>query len=368
MLALPLALLAGCDKPVPVGMNTKPPVSVSVHHVLRQASLPAITVTGEALNSSVVIRSNVTAVVKQVHFTAGQSAKKGEVLFEFDDAPLRAALAISDAQVKVTRAAYKEAIRGAARTHAMVQKGAATALESEQALALVASSKDQYQAALAGRRGDLFAVHQAKIVAPMDGILGTSTVKAGDLVTAQGETLVVITQPYQQSVEFSLSQDQFSLLQLRKTASMGLTATFTDGSVAGLSAIEPLHAIDRTQPAVVVRALLLAPSAGFIPGDEVQIEAKVSAEHFVTVPTAALRENSDGHYVFVVAGSKVDVRQVTAFHWNDATWLVDQGLSPDDQVITSNFTKIRVGARVEVLEGAVGQVEQSVPAALAPKS
>jgi multidrug efflux pump subunit AcrA (membrane-fusion protein) len=143
---------------------------------------------------------------------------------------------------------------------------------------------------------------------------------------------------------------------------MGLTVTFTDGSVAGLSEITPLHAVDRSQPTVVVRALLLAPSASFIPGDEVQVLANASAEHFKVVPGASLRENTDGHYVFVVTDGKVDVRQVTAYHWDVDTWLVDAGLSPTDQVVTSNFAKIRVGGRVEVREDAMRQANNAVPA------
>jgi membrane fusion protein (multidrug efflux system) len=347
-LALPLALLAGCDKAAKIGVETKPPVPVSVYQVPKQFQAPTITVTGEALNASVAIHAKATAIVKHVFFTPGQAVKTGDVLIEFDEIPLRAALAISDFKVKLTRIDYKEALRESSRVHALMAKGSATSLENDQALAAVVTSKDQYQAALASRRGDLFAVHQSKVIAPIDGILGLSTVGVGDRVTAEAETLAVITRHDKQWVEFPLTLGQYDALQLNKKAVGELQVTFTDGAVASLGAVEPLQPVDRLQSTLVVRARLLAPSTSFIPGDDVQVEMKATAPRLAGIPRALLRENSDGYYVFVVTNGKVDVRQVTAIHWTDSVWLVSQGLAPDDQIITTNLAKIRVGAKVEV--------------------
>lgn len=367
-LTLSLGLLAGCEKPVQVGVSDKRTVSVVVYTAKKPSLIPTLTLIGEASNPSMAIRAKATAVVKQVLFTAGQTVKKGEVLYELDEVPLRSALAISDARVKLTRAAYKDALHAAAKTHTLLVKGSATSVENDQALALVSAAKDQYQAALASRRGDVFALRQSKVVAPMDGTLDTSTVSAGDLVTADAESLVTITQRDQQWVEFTLSLDQFDTLELSKKPAGELVATLTDGTVAGVSHLEPIHAFDRLQPTATMRARLLAPSESFIPGDEVQIEIKASAAQLITIPKVSLREDMEGHYVFVVVDGKVDVRRVTALHWNGPAWLVSEGLSPDDQVITSNFTKIRVGARVDVAAKEESSATTGGAATVAPRS
>lgn len=365
LLALPIALLAGCDKAIEIGVETKSPVSVSVYQVPKQSQAPSIIVNGKTLNDSVVIRAKAMAIVKHVFFMPGQAVKAGDVLIEFDEIPLRAALAVSDSKLKLARIDYKEAVRESSRVHALMTKGSATSLENDQALAAVVTAKDQYQAALASRKGDLFAVHQSKVIAPIDGILGFPTVSVGDRVTAEAETLAVITRHDKQWVEFSLTMGQYDALQLNKKAVGELQVTFTDGAVAGLGAVEPLQPVDRLQSTLIVRARLLAPSTSFIPGDEVQVEMKATAPRLAGIPRALLRENSDGYYVFVVTNGKVDVRQVTAIHWTDSVWLVSEGLAPDDQIITTNLAKIRVGAKVEVapvLE-ASAKVPESEPSA-----
>lgn len=329
---------------------------------------PTISLMGEASNPSMAIRARATAVVKQVLFTAGQTVKKGDVLYELDEVPLRAALVISDAQVKLTRSAYKDSLHAAAKMHTLLVKGSVTSVENDKSIAFVSAAKDQYQAALASRRGDVFALHQSRVVAPMDGTLETSTVSVGDLVTADAESLVTITQRDQQWVEFTLTLDQFDALELSKKPAGELVVTLTDGTVVGVSHLEPIHALDRLQPTVTMRARLLAPSESFIPGDEVLVEVKASAPQMVAVPKIALRENADGYYVFLVVDGKVDVRQVTAHHWDSAVWLVSQGLSPEDQVITSNFTKIRVGARVEVAPAAESTEKMDAAAVVEPRS
>lgn len=367
-LTLSLGLLAGCEQPIPVGVSDKRTVSVVVYQLKQPSLIPPLTLTGEASNPSMAIRARATAIVKQVLFTTGQTVKKGDVLYELDEVPLRAALAISDAQVKLTRAAYKDALHAAAKTHTLLVKGSLTSVENDQALALVSAAKDQYQAALASRRGDAFSLRQSKVVAPMNGTLDTSTVSVGDLVTADAESLVTITQRDQQWVEFTLSRDQFDALELSKKPAGELVVTLTDGTVAGVSHLEPIHAFDRLHPAATMRARLLAPSESFIPGDEVQIDIKASAAQLISIPKVSLREDMDGHYVFVVVDGKVDVRRVIALHWSGPLWLVSEGLSPDDQVITSNFTKIRVGARVDVAPGEESAVRTGGEADVAPKS
>lgn len=355
LLALVVAanLLTGCfDKPVTLGDLEKPKVSVTAYQVdsAKQTLAPISNVIGKASFSAVGVQSKISGTVKRVGFVDGQAVKKGDVLFELDEALLKQSMADSEASFQSARKAYRKASKERNRIVGLFMTKGAEKAQFDHADDELKLAHDQYVAALTSRNSDLFALKHTKILAPFDGIPGKPVVEVGDKVSPTLESLVVVTRLKSQWVDFELPALEYKALMASKKPVTWVTLTFTDGVISTATLVAAAPGQDEV---VALRADLQEPSSSFIPGDDVQVEIHgFPVVNLISVPKTALRENSDGFYVFVIKDEIVDVRQVSIIRLASGEAFITEGLSPGEQVVTSNFAKIRVGARAQVVGGA----------------
>ena len=70
------------------------------------------------------------------------------------------------------------------------------------------------------------------------------------------------------------------------------------------------------------------------------------------LPTASVQRGPNGTFVYVVgADSKVAVRPVTVAQQDDTQAVVSDGIKPQEQMVTSGFTRLSNGTRVAVQQG-----------------
>lgn len=353
-LAISSALLAGClEKQSASDVYENSSVEVTAIEIPDHgaAKTPVLNLTGRAGLSDHEVRSPREGTIKLVKVAEGQAVKKGDLLFTLDDTELKASLALSEQSYQLARQQYRSIVKvdGSLKS-TVVEDGPAKKLLDE-ASALSQKAHREYVDALVSRNIDFSAVRQAKIRAQVDGVVGRMSIKPGDKTTP-GALLAVVTPAKNQWVELEMSTAAFDAIKGDKLAGPTATLTLLDGSTALAQLQEPVL-LDGSR--VLVRLVLLTPSTSFIAGDDVPVEIKGRPlEGLVNVPAQALKSNADGPYVFVVSKfNRAELRQVKVVQWDSGSSFVRSGLLPGDRIVTSNFTKIRVGSRAKVtkLEG-----------------
>jgi RND family efflux transporter MFP subunit len=322
---------------------------VSVYRVPDQLPTltPALRVIGKAGVASVDIKAKVTSTVRRISFSDGESFKKGDLLFDLDDDLFKARLVESERELRAARKIYREAVKSEAATEALVAPNGAGQPVIKMASTQANQAHDQYVAALASRNSDLHALQQCRVVAPFDGVVSFIGVRVGQAITP-GEKMAVVTPVKSQWVDFDLLEHDYQALSAGGSIAPTVVMTFSDGSSAPATLAAPIESHGDT---INLRSEPKTPSPSFIPGDDVHVEIQGSpVSNLLTLPRAAIRNNAGDSYVFVVDGdtSRVSARSVAVVRWGDSPLYVYGGVQPGERIVTSNFTKIRDGGRVNV--------------------
>ena len=142
---------------IDAGGDAKPPVVEAAQPIARAiANYETVPGRVEAAES-VELRARVTGHLMKVNFKPGSDVKKGDVLFEIDDRPYRAALEAAEARVAVADAQVKLADAESAR--------------AERLLPTKAISKEEFERIKAGQleaKAKLIAINAERIVARLN--------------------------------------------------------------------------------------------------------------------------------------------------------------------------------------------------------
>jgi multidrug efflux system membrane fusion protein len=80
-------------------------------------------------------------------------------------------------------------------------------------------------------------------------------------------------------------------------------------------------------------------------------------EQVVVAPTAAVQRGPNGTFVYVVQpDNKVAIRSIAVSQQDETLSVIDNGLQPDERVVTTGFARLTAGAEVAVTNA------ESVPA------
>jgi membrane fusion protein, multidrug efflux system len=141
---------------------------------------------------AVEVRPRVSGHLVQVSFTEGKEVKKGDVLFEIDPEPYRAALDQREADLARARARLALTERDATRGERLVKAQAISQEEQDSRLTLVSEARAAVAAAEAAVRAAQLDLGFTKVRSPINGRTGRAEVTEGNLVTAGsgGSTLL----------------------------------------------------------------------------------------------------------------------------------------------------------------------------------
>ena len=198
-----------------------------------------------ALNTA-SIQSQVTGVLEEVHFTEGQTVKKGDILAKIDPRLYQAALEQAQGQLAKDTALHAQAESDLAR----YQK-----LGTENSIALMQVADQQFlvaqdAAAMKTDQGvintDQTNLDYTTLRAPFDGVTGLLQIQIGNLIQPTNTTgIVVLTQVQPISVVFTLPNVDIAPVQ-EAMARGTVQATVYDQS--GKKAARCRHAAGDQQP------------------------------------------------------------------------------------------------------------------------
>jgi membrane fusion protein (multidrug efflux system) len=198
-----------------------------------------------------------------------------------------------------------------------------------------------------------------RIVAPITGRIGRSSVTPGALVTAN-QPVPLATIQQLDPIYVDITQSSQQLLQLRRALSKGLVAPanatvrlrFEDGTTyPQLGTVEFAEiAVAEDTGTVTLRAKFPNPDGFLLPGMFVRVEVPQSVvKDAIVVPQQGIARSANGDATAFIVGqdNKVEERIVTASQAMRDKWLVTSGLKAGDRLIVEGLGKVKAGATVK---------------------
>jgi membrane fusion protein (multidrug efflux system) len=313
-----------------------PPEIVSTAAVQQQEWEEEIPAVGTiSAGRGVAVASEVAGEVRAVRFDSGAVVKQGQVLVELDSSVERAQLRSAIARRELARTQAERARR-------LVKEEVATRAELETAESELETASADVAA--------LEAQIQRKVVrAPFAGKLGIRQVNLGQYLNP-GSTITDLQSSEAVHVDFSLPQQELKRVAVGQAVRVDLGR---EGGIvpAKIAAIEP--ALDEITRSIKVRAVIDDEKAELPPGMFVNVRVVMpEKKKLLVVPATAIVHASFGDSLFVVedAAGKKSARQqfVRVSEARGDFVAVDDGIVPDQVVVTAGAFKLRNGAPVSV--------------------
>lgn len=356
--ALAAAALAACGKKEEKP-QAPPPVEVGVVAVHPEnVPLTRDLVGRLSAYRSSDVRARVPGVLIKRVYREGSDVKEGDLLFEIDPAPLKAALNASQATLAQAQATYTNNHIAANRARELVPKGFVSKSDVDNAEAAERTAAASVKQAQANVDSSKISLGYASVRAPIAGRAGKQQVTEGALV-GQGDAtlLTTIDQIDPIYVNFTLSVTDLESMRRARAAGRATLAdpdkaeirlTLPDGTVYGESGTLDFSdtTADPATGAVSLRGIIPNKDHSLLPGMYVTIRATLGEQHDVfRIPQAALQRDATGAYVLVVgADGKIARKDVTTEAATNGDWIVQSGVANGDQVIASGIQRAKIGA------------------------
>jgi membrane fusion protein, multidrug efflux system len=351
-----VTVATGCDK------KEAPPAAppeVYVTNVVQKDVPVYLELVGQTKGSQdVEIRARVEGYLDKVAFTEGSYVRAGDLLYQIDPKPLEASLANAKANLATAQARLDKTVTDVNRLTPLAKQQAVSQQELDNALSARDAAKAMLDAQKAAVDTVMLDLGYTKITAPLDGIVGTTLVKAGNLV-GRGESTLLTTVSQTDPILFRAGMSEAEYLRVAKRIQetgvrVGQTAVIelllADGTVhpqkGRVDAVE--RAIDPTTGTLAIQFKFPNPQRVVRPGQygraRFVIENKAGA---LLVPQRAVTELQNLYSVAVVgSGDKVEFRNVKVGPRVDDLWVIEEGLKAGEKVVVEGLQKVRDGATV----------------------
>jgi len=373
-------LSVGCGKRGAGGPPGMLP-EVGVMTVKPEPMLLTVELPGRASASLVAeVRPQVNGLIQKRLFTEGAEVKAGDALYQIDPEPFEAALDNAKAALNRAEAALP-ALRSRAErvTQALVDK-AVSQQDFDDADAALRQAEAEVQVWKAMVKTARINLGYTKIVSPISGRIGKSTVTDGAIVTAyQPVPLATIQQL--DPIYVDVPQSSTVILNLQRRMKEGLLKR--DGPemnsvklILGEDMEYPIEgtlqfadiSVDPTTASVNLRSVFPNPNGTILPGMFVRaIFTEGVDEDAILIPQQAVSRDPKGNPLVLVVGAenKVEQRPVTLDRAIGNRWLVASGLQAGDKVIVEGAMKVRPGVPVKDVPFVEGAQPMPGPAGMA---
>src|SRR5436305_58137 len=345
----PRAKTESAQKSAPPTSNA--PVRVTVKPV-EKADFPVyLTGLGTVQGfNTVVVRSRVDGQIDQIAFKEGQLVNQGDLLVEIDPRPFRAALDqakakkaqdeanLANANLDLQR--YTKLGEFATRQQTDTQRSTVAQLTAQIAADDAAISNAQTQ------------LDYTAVKAPISGVAGLRQVDLGNIVNASTQTgIVTIAQIEPIAVIFTAPEEQLPYINEAQAVNpLKVVAITTDGKkplAEGKLAVVN-NQVDTTSGTIRLKAVFDNKNHALWPGQSVSTRLLVrTLKDATVVPDDAIQHSTDGLYAYTVnQDNKAELRKVKVSQSLDRRSVVEEGLTPGQQVITGGQFKVQPGSLV----------------------
>ncbi len=299
------------------------------------------------------ITSQVTGVIKAVHYKEGQVVRKDDPLIDIDPQPYAAQLGEAKGALERDENLLAQAQMDLERYKQAWSRNGISRQQFEDQEKIVSQDQGTVNYDKSAVQYAQVQLNYCHIVAPINGRVGIRLVDPGNLVTANATTvLVVITQLRPITVIFTLAEDSLSQVLGQMSQRRLLTVEAYDRTQDALLGTGKLttvdNQIDTTTGTVKLRATFDNPKNALFPNQFVNTRLLVKTLHDQTlIPSSAIQHNGDTTFVYLLKDGKAISRNVKT-GVSDRGRTTVQGIDPGDAVANSSFEKLQNGTPVTV--------------------
>jgi multidrug efflux system membrane fusion protein len=330
----------------------KPSVTVTVASAVKGSIgvyLDAIGTVTPVYTSSITAQAS--GIITAVHYKEGQFVKKGDALIDIDPRPYQAQLLEAqgalERDVNILAQAQMDLDRYRA---AWARNGINKQLLDDQEKIVL-----QDQGTVKNDQGtvnyDQVQLSYCHVTAPIAGRVGLRLVDPGNVVQADGTTvLVVITQVQPITVIFTMAEDSLAQVQARMKRTHALPVDALDRAqttkIASGKLLTIDNLIDTSTGTVKLRALFDNKNAALFPNQFVNTRLLVNTlDGVILVPSGAVQHNGQVAFVYVIANGMASVRNIKT-GVTDSGMTEVEGINSGEVVATSSFEKLQNGSKV----------------------
>ncbi len=362
-----LLSLSGCGKRPGGGppAGERPPQEVGVITLKSEAAELTMELPGRTAAFRVAeVRPQVGGIIRERLFVEGAEVKKGDPLYQIDPATYQAAYDSAKASVEKAQAASHVAELLLERRKKLVGSKVISQQDYDDSFAVLRQAQAEIavrQAALEEARINL---EFTKVLSPISGIIGRSSVTEGALVTT-GQTMPLATVQQLDPIYVDITQSSGQLLRLQREVAAGqiqgveggarTQLVFEDGRLySELGTLQFSEvSVDPTTDSVTLRAVFPNPRRELLPGMFVRtVVSEGTMMDATLVPQKGVARNPRGEPTALVVGEgdKAELRILVTDRTIGDKWLVTGGLQPGDRLIVEGLQKIAPGAPVRPVE------------------
>lgn len=308
------------------------------------------------------IVSQATGQITAVHYREGQKVTKGTPLIDIDSRPYQATLMQAEGQLEHDTQLLSQAKMDEDRYRAAWARNsiAKQILDDQEKIVL------QYQGTVQNDEGtvayDKVQLGYSHIVSPITGRVGLRLVDPGNVVTANGGTvLVVITQIQPITVIFTISEDNLPQVVSQMRGGHSLEVQALDRSQNKIISKGKLvtvdNQIDTTTGTVKLRAMFTNQNEGLFPNQFVNTRLLVrTLYNVVLVPSSTVQHNGTQAFVWAIENGQAEMKNVvTGVTDNNMTQV--EGIGAGTVLVNGSFEKLTPGSKIvpPAAPGALGR-------------
>lgn len=311
------------------------------------------------------VRARVAGIVLSKQFEEGADVEAGDILFEIDSAPFRAALSRAEGQLAQAEAALLEAQTVVRRYEPLVEIDAVSQQVFDTAKAELANARAVRQSAQAEVETAELNLGYATVKAPISGRIGRALVTEGAMVGQDEATpLAMIQQLDPVYVDFKQPVSEVAQLgaaraQAEENGDVNSTISISLAPEVGREKREGQLlfsdvTVDRGTGQVTLRGTFPNEDGVLLPGMYVRVNLNYGTDaEAILIPQRAILIQDDGSAQVLVVDESglVEERPVDAGAMHGSQWHITSGLALGDQVVVGGLSnpEVAAGNKVRVL-------------------
>ncbi|MDR3440315.1 efflux RND transporter periplasmic adaptor subunit [Telmatospirillum sp.] len=368
--------LSACDESKPQAAAPVTPevgvVTMGPQRVAITTELPGRTTAYRVAD----VRPQVGGVILKRLFTEGGEVKAGQQLYQIDPATYQASYDSARATLARAEASLKSARSKVERYKPLVAANAVGKQDYDDAVA----AEQQDEADVASGKAAVETAHinlvYTKVLSPISGRIGRSSVTEGALVTT-GQATALATVQELDPIYVDVTQSSTEMLRLQREMADGRLQKAGEGQAVAQLVLEDGSeypepgkllfsevTVDQGTGSVTLRAVFPNPKRLLLPGMFVhaRIEEGIN-DRAILVPQQGVTRNQRGEATALVVGAddKVELRALKVDRTIGDKWLTTDGLKAGDRVIVEGLLTVKPGIAVHAV--AAGNATPGQPGA-----
>lgn len=349
---------AGSAAPGDQGEKAPPPLVEVETVALENANKPEKYVGHVEAIVSVDLQARVEGYLQTVSFREGTFVEEGQLLYVIEQPPYKARVASAEARLTQARAnLFKTETRLRRLRKAQPESVPQTDLDDAKAARDLAQGQlEEAQANLDLAKIDL---DYTTIEAPMDGRIGKSFYKKGDLVSPASRPLAEIVSIDPIRVVFSVSEKQIDIIQKafidakseKEKGVLKVRLEFPNQTEYGQTGRVAFinNKMDPGTGTIAVWARFDNPRGRLVPGEYVNVFVRSTEPDMKpAIPQRAVQTDRDGDFVYVVDDTNtVKKRRIHTGPVLENRFVVKSGLDKGERIIIQGLQKVQPDMKVQ---------------------